>query len=90
MRLRSTLRPTDTISRFAGWRFAVLAEEISQPQDADLIIGRLHKNLTEPYQIAEQNLQIEITYGFSVYNPSIQTPQDMVDAAQAALQPRIT
>jgi PleD family two-component response regulator len=88
-RLYRTLRTTDTISRLAGWKFAILYEEITQPEDAEIIIQRVIAELSKPYKISEQMMHIEVYAGAVVYHSAEDTPEKMMLAAQSSLKKAI-
>jgi len=85
-RLRTNLRPTDTIARLAGWKFATLHEELAQPQDIEVIIKRLQKALLEPYLLGSKKYKLQINFGAAVYDPRYASTKEMVEATEKALE----
>lgn len=84
-RLRTYLRPTDTIARLSGWKFATLHEELKHPDDIEVIVKRLQNELSKPFEVEDGLYQLAINYGAVVYHPEYKGPKDMLDAADGAL-----
>jgi diguanylate cyclase (GGDEF)-like protein len=84
-RLTTNLRPTDTIARLSGWRFATLHEELVKPTDIEIIIKRLQKELQKPYRIRSIDYYMKLSFGAAVYDARYKEPKDMFAAAQQAL-----
>lgn len=81
-RLRDNLRPTDTIARLSGWKFAALNEELSRPADQEVILKRLHSKLIQPIEIGSTRLQPVVRLGSAVYQPDLQTPGELLKRAE--------
>jgi PleD family two-component response regulator len=84
-RLRSSLRPMDTIARFAGWKFATLHEELKDTQDAQVIITRILGRLLEPYSVGEDEYRLEVFFGVGLNNPRYKQAGDVLAAAERSL-----
>lgn len=83
-RMRRNLRPTDTIARLAGWKFAALTEELKQTEDMQIIINRIHKELTRPYEFKGESYQLAVVFGAAVHRPSHKQHQEILDLAEQA------
>lgn len=83
-RLRDNLRPTDTIARLAGWKFAVLNEELSQAADLEVILQRLKPRLIQPIEAGSTTLQPVLHLGTAVYRPEFRTPGEVLRKAEEA------
>jgi len=84
-RLRTSLRPMDTIARFAGWKFATLHEELKDTQDAQVIITRILGRLLEPYRVGDDEYSLEVIFGVGVSNPRYKQAGDVLEAAERSL-----
>ncbi len=84
-RLRSSLRPMDTIARFSGWKFATLHEELRDTQDAQVIITRILGRLLEPYRVGEDEYRVEVFFGVGLNNPRYKLARDVLSAAERSL-----
>ncbi|HEY0962611.1 MAG TPA: EAL domain-containing protein [Pseudomonadales bacterium] len=74
-RLRSTVRSRDTIARISGDTFAVLATELSSPDDIGGLVNKLQGELAEPFVIGDQSLTVSTGIGVAVF------PRDGTDFA---------
>ena len=85
-RLRSSLRPTDTIARFSGWKFATLHEELKHPEDVNVIVNRIRDRLSEPYHVGGTLYKVIPYFGTAVQDTHIHQPEDFLAAAERALE----
>lgn len=79
--LKSTLREIDIICRMGGDEFLLIFPENSR-QDASLIKERINKNLTKLNHFLKKSYKIEISMGFSCYDPD--NPQSMDELTRIA------
>jgi diguanylate cyclase (GGDEF)-like protein len=70
-RLRSTLRPADTLARLGGDEFAVLIED---GEDPSAVGRRLVETLHEPFFIEDMRLDARISVGVTVVHPGSPPP----------------
>lgn len=85
-RLSKNLRPTDTISRVAGWKFVILHEELRESQDLQIIAYRIKEKLQAPYKIGENPIRLNVQIGAVAFHPSFAEPTRMIEAVEAALE----
>ena len=64
-RLRGAMRPEDTVSRFGGDEFTILAENIDEPA-AQLIAERISRTLAQPFQLDGRELFATASIGVSI------------------------
>jgi diguanylate cyclase (GGDEF)-like protein len=74
-RLKSSVRARDTIAHLSADTFVVLATELSEPDDAAIVIAKIQKGLHKPFQINDLCLNITVGVGVSTY------PRDGTDFA---------
>ena len=65
-RLRSLVRPTDTVARWGGDEFILLLENLN-PQQIDKLIARLREVIAEPVIFSGKNLQVDAAIGRAIY-----------------------
>lgn len=73
-RIRSVLRPEDSIARFGGDEFIVLLEGIVRANDAAEVAKRIGAALEEPFNILQRECIVGASIGISLY------PRDGTDA----------
>ena len=74
-RLQSTVRDSDTVSRYGGEEFVVLLPEISRAADAAVIARKLLNAIAAPSRVGEHRLALSASVGITIY------PEDGEDAA---------
>jgi len=67
IRLKSCTREVDSVFRLGDDEFAVLLEDIVNPQDASRVAKRIISTCTQPYKITDKELYITISIGISLF-----------------------
>lgn len=62
-RLRGALRPSDTVARLSADQFAVLAEDLNDHSEVEILARRIKRALQPPFEIAEFELSVEVSIG---------------------------
>lgn len=84
-RLRKATRETDTVARFGGDEFAVLATEIAGAVDVGPILERVQVALKEPLELGGTRLIPSASIGAAVYPASGEDSDTLLAAADAAM-----
>src|SRR6202035_2143124 len=74
LRLKSSLRETDTLARISGDEFTVTVAGLKNPQDASLVAETILKAWRDPFQVEYHELHVTASVGISFY------PQDAIEA----------
>jgi diguanylate cyclase (GGDEF)-like protein/PAS domain S-box-containing protein len=85
-RITARLRDVDMVARLGGDEFIVLLEDIAQPKDAARVAKEIIADLTEPFCLSQSNnVQIGASIGISLYPQHGDSPEMLMDHADAAL-----
>ncbi len=84
-RVRSSLRATDTVARFAGDEFAVLVEEIQTQTEAISAAERLLEVLRSPFPIGDREVRLTGSVGIAVETPGETGEEELLRGADTAL-----
>ncbi len=84
-RLRGSLRPEDTLSRFGGDEFTVLIENVQSPEDVVRMVERIVEGLREPFVIDERELFVRASIGIVMGEASTKSAEDLLRDADTAM-----
>lgn len=85
-RLERGLRPGDTLARLSSDEFAVLLEDLSEPQSALIVAARMLRLFEEPFHIRGHDVFISGSIGMTLStNIHYQTSADMLRDTNTAL-----
>jgi PleD family two-component response regulator len=85
-RLRTGLRSTDTLTRLSNWRFAVLLEELKQPDDIQVVEQRLRSALDERLEVGERVYSLQVFSAGQVNTPGSSRSGDLLAAVENSLR----
>jgi diguanylate cyclase (GGDEF)-like protein/PAS domain S-box-containing protein len=84
-RLTGALRTGDTGARFGGDEFAVLLEEINDPEDACQVAQRLLVDLRPPFSIMDRAVRVHVSIGVAYSKFGEEGPAALLQAADVAM-----
>ena len=84
-RLKSSVRPSDTLARFGGDEFAVLLEDISEPGPAVRVAERIQAALEAPFLLDGREVYTSASIGIAVSHQDTEQPQDLLRDADTAM-----
>jgi diguanylate cyclase (GGDEF)-like protein/PAS domain S-box-containing protein len=84
-RLSKSVRETDTVARFGGDEFAVLAANVSSPTDAGILAAKILQIASEPYLIGDNTIRTGTSIGISAYGPNALDAETLLTEADLAL-----
>jgi len=84
-RLRAGLRGSDTVSRQGGDEFVILLPEIESAADAASSAKKLLLSISAPYSIGEHSIQINGSFGISLYPDHGEDAETVLNNADIAM-----
>ncbi len=84
-RLRSVLRPEDTIARLGGDEFGILVEEIHLPDEALAVAERVLSAFAEPFELLGRQMTVRASVGVVVAGAGDRTGDDLLRDADVAM-----
>ncbi|MGI8551044.1 MAG: putative bifunctional diguanylate cyclase/phosphodiesterase [Dehalococcoidia bacterium] len=84
-RLAGCLRANDTIARFGGDEFMILAEDVADPAAAGELAARVLETLRTPFRLAEQEVFVTASIGLARSMPGAADPMDLLRQADVAM-----
>ncbi len=84
-RLRTCLRPEDTLARFGGDEFTLLLEDLSGPQDAIRVAERIQEALLRPFRVAGHEIVTSASIGITHCTTEYDDPEAIMRDADTAM-----
>lgn len=84
-RLRTALKPTDTLSRLGGDEFTILVEDVRSFSQVDAIADTLFEVLKAPFPIQGHEINVDISLGISLGSHLNQTAETLLRQADIAM-----
>jgi diguanylate cyclase (GGDEF)-like protein/PAS domain S-box-containing protein len=84
-RLRSALRPEDTIARLGGDEFVVLLEQVPDERAAALVAERVVAAFETPFELGAGEHFAKASLGIAIAEGAASTPASLISSADAAL-----
>jgi diguanylate cyclase (GGDEF)-like protein/PAS domain S-box-containing protein len=84
-RIRSITRETDTVARFGGDEFAVIAANVVVPADAAILAEKLIQALGTPFSIEGNEIYSGVSIGIAAYGPEAPDAEALLSHADVAL-----
>ncbi len=84
-RLRSQVRPGDTIARLGGDEFTLLCEEVADTAEARLIGARILQCVSQPLQIRDIQFEPSLSVGLAMVDDPQASPEAVLREADAAM-----
>lgn len=84
-RLEANVRATDTVARFGGDEFAVLATEIREPADAGVLAAGLLESFGKPFSVGESQVTSSASVGIAIYGLDATDAETLMSRADLAL-----
>ena len=84
-RLRSAVRPSDTLGRWGGDEFVVVCEDLEQASDAPAIVARVAGAFDDPFTVQGTELYVTASIGVALSGGGDDGPAALIHAADAAM-----
>jgi len=84
-RLRSCVRPGDTLARLAGDEFAILLDDLDDEGAAVAVAKRVGARLEAPFEIEEMEIAVRASIGISLGQTPDARPEDLMRDADVAM-----
>jgi len=84
-RIRSAVRPEDTVARFGGDEFVVLCEDLASPRDAIVVADRVVAVTSRPIRLGDRDVVASLSVGVAVAGPGTRDAHALLRDGDAAM-----
>lgn len=84
-RLRELLRLGDHLARLGGDEFAIIVQQVSRPQDFEVLAQRIIDSLTQPVLLGDKAARVGASLGIAQYGPEVLDCEDLMHKADLAM-----
>ncbi len=84
-RLRTCLRPWDTVARHGGDEFTVLVEQINGLEDAEDVARRIQRELSLPIRLGDHEVFSNVSIGIAPASPDYRGTEEILRDADTAM-----
>lgn len=84
-RLQRHLRRNDTVARVGGDEFVLLLPDVGSQAKAQVVVEKVTDLIAQPIQHGDQMIHIDASVGVSLYPHHGETPDALIDHADAAM-----
>ena len=84
--LKKILRPIDTIARLSGDLFAILIEDVNNPETSIIVASRVQNRIRKYLAKSENELQVRANVGIVLCGNEYETVDDILRDAEEALE----
>ena len=84
-RIKKQIRSEDTLARFGGDEFVVIALDVADKKAAEKIASKMLASLKEPLHLYGQDIYTSISIGVSIYPDDSRTEENLLKYADSAM-----
>jgi len=84
-RLRTAVRPNDTVARFGGDEFTVLCQSVPDERVANEIADRIATAVSKPVHLSEGEVFVTVSVGIALSGGEMETTETLLRNADAAM-----
>lgn len=85
LRLKASVRDSDTVSRNGGDEFVVLLSEVEHAEHTALCVDKIVKAVTAPHEVFGRKLRVTASVGVAVYPADGTNAESLLESADAAM-----
>ena len=84
-RLRDVVRFGDTLARLSGDEFVFLCEDVTSPEDAEILARRVDRAFADPFELSGMTVRITASVGVAFAGPGEDVSDDLLANADMAM-----
>ncbi|MDA8390914.1 MAG: PAS domain S-box protein [Gammaproteobacteria bacterium] len=84
-RLKGCVRAEDSVARLGGDEFTVILDDITHPEDAAILAGKIIESIRKPMVIDNRDVVTSTSIGISIFPDDAGNAEDLAKTADAAM-----
>lgn len=84
-RLRAVIRVDENVARFGGDEFAILLDDLHDPEEVGALAKRIIATLTKPFSIDGSDLRVGASIGVAIYGEGARDAETLLSQADMAM-----
>ncbi|MCF6766584.1 GGDEF domain-containing response regulator [Thiotrichales bacterium 19S3-7] len=84
-RINKNIRTSDFAARLEEDHFAIILDQIKEPEHASIVASKLIDAINEPYELNHKTIRISINVGLCCFPQRFNLPNEVIDRANVAM-----
>lgn len=85
LRIKHSLRESDTVSRLGGDEFGVIASNGEDCNKLSVLIKRIYSEILNPFAFEEHKIELKVSAGYSIFSEDGSELEDLIEKADKSM-----
>lgn len=85
LRIKHSLRESDTVSRLGGDEFGVIAANGEDCNNLSMLIKGIYSEISNPFAFEEHKMELKVSAGYSIFSEDGSELEDLIEKADKSM-----